>query len=111
MKYVWQSSMARSLTVVNLLRQNAGSIINCLQQSTEVAAKWGTPCCSRPQPATDNGVKDGRSNLLAATPYPTQGSTPCTNRKTCCNNQDANTLPLVCQATDCLCSHSGWRWT
>ena len=27
---------------------------------TEVA-QWGTPSCSRPQPATDNGV-DGRSN-------------------------------------------------
>ena len=28
---------------------------------TEVA-QWGTPSCSRPQPATDNGVRDGRSN-------------------------------------------------
>ena len=28
---------------------------------TEVA-QWGTPGCSRPQPATDNGVRDGRSN-------------------------------------------------
>ena len=28
---------------------------------TEVA-KWGTPSCSRPQPAIDNGVRDGRSN-------------------------------------------------
>ena len=28
---------------------------------TEVA-KWGTPSCSRPQPATYNGVRDGRSN-------------------------------------------------
>ena len=35
----------------NLLRQNEGSIINYLQKSTEVA-KWGTPSCSRPQPAT-----------------------------------------------------------
>ena len=26
------------------------------------AAQWGTPCCSQPQPATDNGVRDGRSN-------------------------------------------------
>ena len=25
-------------------------------------AQWGTPSCSRPQPATDNGVRDGRSN-------------------------------------------------
>ena len=28
---------------------------------TEVA-HWGTPSCSQPQPATDNGVRDGRSN-------------------------------------------------
>ena len=25
-------------------------------------AQWGTPSCSQPQPATDNGVRDGRSN-------------------------------------------------
>ena len=28
---------------------------------TEVA-QWGTPICSRPQPAMDNGVRDCRSN-------------------------------------------------
>ena len=28
---------------------------------TEVA-QWGTPSFSRPQPATDNGARDGRSN-------------------------------------------------
>ena len=28
---------------------------------TEVA-QLGTPSCSRPQPATDNGARDGRSN-------------------------------------------------
>ena len=26
------------------------------------AAQWGTTSCSQPQPATDNGVRDGRSN-------------------------------------------------
>ena len=25
-------------------------------------AQWGTSSCSRPQPNTDNGVRDGRSN-------------------------------------------------
>ena len=45
----------------NLLPQNVGTIINYLQESTDVA-KWGTPSCSRPQPATDNGVRGGRSN-------------------------------------------------
>ena len=24
--------------------------------------QWGTPSCSRPQPATNNGVRDDRSN-------------------------------------------------
>ena len=33
-------------------------------------AQWGTPSCSRPQPAKDNGVRDGRSNWLVATPHP-----------------------------------------
>ena len=28
---------------------------------TEVA-QWGTPSCSRPQPAMDNGIRDSRSN-------------------------------------------------
>ena len=62
-----KSSMARSLPVENLLPHNARSIINYLQKSTEVA-QWGTPSCSRPQPATDNGVRDGRSNWLVAPP-------------------------------------------
>ena len=30
-----------------------------LSVNTEVA-QWGTPSCSRPQPAMDNGVRDGR---------------------------------------------------
>ena len=37
------------------------SMINYLQKCTE-AAQWGTPSCSQPLPATDNGVRDGRSN-------------------------------------------------
>ena len=51
-----KSSMARSLPVENLLSQNVGSIINYLQQFTEVA-QWGAPSCSQPQPATDNGER------------------------------------------------------
>ena len=51
----------------SLLQQNAGSIINYLQLFTEVA-QWGAPSCSGPQPATDNGVRDGRSNSLVASP-------------------------------------------
>ena len=59
--------MAKSLPVENLLPQNVGSIINYLQLFTE-AAQWGAPSCSQPQPATDNGVRDGRSNWLVAPP-------------------------------------------
>ena len=45
-------------------------------------AQWGAPSCSQPQPATDNGVRDGRSNWLVAPPtlqgqYPLS-STYCT---------------------------------
>ena len=54
------SSMARSLPVENLLPQNVGSIINYLQYTE--AEQRGTPSCSQPQPATDNGVGDGISN-------------------------------------------------
>ena len=53
--------MARSLPVENLLPQNVGSIYQLLAVITE-AAQWGTPSCSQPQPAPDNGVRDGRSN-------------------------------------------------
>ena len=49
--------MARSLPVENLLPQNVAPIVNFLQECTE-AARWGTPSCSQPQPATDNGVRD-----------------------------------------------------
>ena len=65
--------MARSLPVENLLPQNVRSIINYLQYTE--AAQWGTPSFSQPQPATDNGVRDGRSNWLFAPPT-VMGSTP-----------------------------------
>ena len=57
---------------------------------TEVL-QWGTPSCSRPQPATNNSVKDGRSNWLVAPhshgQYPLSSTycmvlTPPTNHKT-----------------------------
>ena len=57
-----KSSLTRSLPVENLLQQNVWSIINYLQ-ATEVA-QWGAPRCSWSQPATDNGVRDSRSNWL-----------------------------------------------
>ena len=66
--------MTRSLPEDNLLLQNVGSIIIYLQQSTEVA-QLGTTSCIRPQPATDNGVRDSRYNWLVASPT-LIGSTP-----------------------------------
>ena len=53
-----------------------GCVVNyqLLAVITEVA-QWRTPSCSQPQPATDNGVKDGRSNWLVAPPT-LMGSTP-----------------------------------
>ena len=38
------------------------------QLSTTEVAQWGTHSCTRPQPATDNGVRDGRYNCLVAPP-------------------------------------------
>ena len=60
---------------------------------TEVA-QLGAPSCSQPQPATDNGVRDGRSNWLVAQPHPTQGSTPWAPRIAHCN--------AGCKSTDLL---------
>ena len=51
---------------------------------TEVA-QCGAPSCSQPQPATDNGVRDGRSNRSIRTPHPTQGSTQWAPRIAHCN--------------------------
>ena len=54
--------MAKSLRVENLLPHNVGGFnYQLLAVITEVA-QWGAPSCSQPQPATDNGVRDGRSN-------------------------------------------------
>ena len=68
-----KASMARILPVKNLLPQFVGSISNYLQY-TEVG-QWGALSCSRPQPATDNGVWNGTSSWLAVTSHPTLGST------------------------------------
>ena len=44
-----------------------GKLSTTFSNATEVA-KLGAPSCSQPQPATDNGISDGRSNWLAVTP-------------------------------------------
>ena len=92
----------KSSTVDNLPPQNLGSIINYFQLSTE-AARWGTPSCSLPQPATDNGFRDGRSNWLVAPPTLYRAVPPelhvlhvamlAINHKTCCNQWGSNGRP------------------
>ena len=52
-----------------------GPMSTTCSNATEVA-QWATPSCSRPQPATDNGVRDGRSNRVAVNPSPLMGSNP-----------------------------------
>ena len=42
-------------------RIESGKLSTTCSNAIEVT-QWATPSCSRPQPATDNGVRDGRSN-------------------------------------------------
>ena len=42
-------------------RIESGQLSTTCSNATEVS-KWATPICSRPQPGTDNGVRDYRSN-------------------------------------------------
>ena len=44
-----------------------GQLSTIFSNATEVAQSE-TPSCTRPQPDTDNGVRDGRSNRLALPP-------------------------------------------
>ena len=110
--------MARSLPVENLLAQNVGSIINNLQSFAEVA-QWGAPSCSRPQLATDNGVRDSRSNWLVAPPT-LHRAVPSELHVQYCTVQfglqitrlAALSEPRTCdirnsRPTHCLCCHSG----
>ena len=110
--------MARSLPVENLLPQNVESIINYLQEYTE-AAQWETPSSSRPQSATDNGVRHGRSSCLVAPPT-LMGSTHWATRIARCKRglQIARLAAATRARTGvhgyarpihCLCSHSGYE--
>ena len=59
--------MARNFPVKNLVPQNVGSINDQLLAVITEVAQSGTPGCSRPQLATDNGVRDqltGRTPTL-----------------------------------------------
>ena len=103
-----KSSMARSFPVENLLPQNVGSIINYLQYTK--LAQWGTPSCSQPQPATDNGVRDGRSNWLVAPTaswaVPPERLVHSINQ---CTQLDSNVQPQHVRQPPCLCGHSGYE--
>ena len=52
--------------------QVSTTVYTC-SNATEVA-QWAAPSLSRKQPATVNGVNDGRSNWLGVAPHPSQGS-------------------------------------
>ena len=97
--------MARSLPVENLLPRNVGQIINYLQWSTEVA-QWGAPSCSRPQPATDNGVRDGRPNLLVE-PITLHRAVPPSKSQDLLHSvgRERATFGMPCQRTACAATH------
>ena len=114
-----KSSMARSFPVENLLPQIVVNLSTTCSNAVEVA-QWGAPRCSRPQPATDNGVRDGRSNWLAVSSYPTQGSILCAPRMAQCKfglqiarlaeATVARTLVRgYARPTHCRCGYSGYK--
>ena len=74
------------------------------------AAQFGTHSCSEAQPATDNGVRDGRSNWLVAPPT-LMGSTPWAPRafyKSVQPHWESNEQPQHARQPPCLCGHLGW---
>ena len=91
---------------------------NC-SNATEVA-QWGASSCIPPQPATYNGVRDGRSNSLSVTPHLTQCSTPWAPRiaRCKCGPQITSLAAATgtwtsdhrnARSTHCLCGHSGYE--
>ena len=84
---------------------------------TYCVAQWGTPSCSRPQPATYDGVRDGRSNWLVEPPT-LMASTPWAPRIARCKRgrqiarlaAATGALKRVygyARPTHCLCGHPG----
>ena len=68
--------MAWNLSEENLLHCFWGQVSTTYtcSNATEVA-QWTIPSCCRPHPATNNGVRDDKSNRLAVNPT-FVGSTP-----------------------------------
>ena len=104
--------MVRSHPVQNRLPQNVGSIINNFSNLLkQLNGQWGTPCCSLPQPATDNGVREV-DTIAWSHPPPSWAVPPerlvhsinlCSSATAgirSCNLQHARQPP-------CLCGHSG----
>ena len=97
-----------------------GQLSTTCCNATEIA-QWEALSCSRPQPATDNGIRDGRSNWQAVTSYPTQGSTSWAPRialfkcglqiasPTCCSNRGTNTRPLGMAGKHTACAATQGR--
>ena len=86
-----------------------GVIYQLLAVTTEVA-QWGTPSCSRLQPARDNGARDGRTpTFMGSAPW----SPRCTSNAAY-KSQDLLHQPGLERAstgngrpTHYLCGHSG----
>ena len=98
--------MARSYSVANSYMHIVmdDQLSMTCSNNTEVA-QWAAPSWSWPQPATNNGVRDSRSNWMWAI-----------NHKTCISLWDVKVRPSECQPTampvlplsplQCLCGHS-----
>ena len=98
-----------------------GKLSTTCSNADEVS-QWGAPSCSRPKPATNNGVKDGRSNWLAVIPHPTQGSNPWTPRIARCKcsyksqdllqqvRREHATFGMPGQGTACAATVPTCRW-
>ena len=92
-----------------------GQLSTTCSNVTEVA-QWAAPSCSWPQPATDNGVRDVRSDFLAVTLHLSQGSTlsvPLTHstyksmQPLFC--RDSNFCLLHVRQPPFLCGRSGYK--
>ena len=107
------SSLARRSQVEFLLPLFVGSIATTYRNSTDVA-QWAAHSCRLPQPATHNGVRDGRSNWLDGTRSSTiykrspKGHMKMQIRATNqdCSNRDRSPGLLNTRPPHCVCGHS-----
>ena len=67
-----------------------GQLSTTRSNATEVIQYGATCSCSRPQLATDNGIRDGRFMYCTV-------RMRATNHKTCCNQWAVNARPSECQ--------------